>query len=164
MPASRAATATDERKWCGADMRPSSRTCRPDQRAYFENFSSMLIEQRARAPLRDQRDQPVRRILLRIDRQRALQQPLELRAVLRRDRRRRSPARRTARATAPFCNVDGRLEMFARPVGVAAERLGQAVERNHQLVQRALAPVGVERQRALGQRAHRRESRSPDSG
>ena len=54
----------------------------------------------------------------------------------------------------PFCSATARSKCCACPRGVAAKRLGQAVERDHQLVKRAVVPRLVERERALRQRAH----------
>src|SRR5262249_19799774 len=51
-------------------------------------------------------------------------------------------------------NVDRHLEVLARARRVSAERFWQAVERDHQLMDRAFVPGGIQRKRAIGERTH----------
>src|SRR4051794_29768753 len=103
----------------------------------FREHRVDLIEQRARAALLHERDEPGRWILFRIDRERRLQQLLELRAILRRDID--AGGERDVRSwRLAVLQFDRAREVLARAGGRSAQRLRKAVERDEHLVERPL--------------------------
>ena len=114
-----------------------------------------VLEEQPRALLRDERHEAVARILFGIDRQRLLEQLLELVTVLLALDDAGCSATYGTWRQAPL-DLDGAREMPARALFGAAERVALALDRDHQLGNRAVVPCFVQRQRALGKRPHDR--------
>ena len=100
--------------------------------------------------LREKCHETMRRIVLRIDLQRLVEQRLELFPVL---CGHRDPGRQCdigARRLAAL-KFDRAFEMFPRPFRRAAEACAETLHRDHRLVQCPAVPILVQRQRPLEQ-------------
>jgi len=111
-----------------------------------------VLEHAFRASLHDESHQADARLHVGVERNGLIHELLELSAILIEDRLALRKLDIRAGQLA-LLDTNGFSEMFARRFRGAAQLGRLAVERDEQLVDRAVAPLGIERERAIGERA-----------